>query len=156
MPTKKLTQNQGYIEAGIRRLFGPNFVRVEGNWYLLNKHRMVRICYSKAFERTGFKRYFFGVQKDKYNHYKSQDIHILFICGDFDTTLLIPSSFLDKLLESVPVAADGSWKFDIHQREGRFDILVTGKPYQDISLYICNGIDKTIFEPTSDSTLLNE
>lgn len=156
MTTKKLTQNQVYIEAGIRRLFGPNFIRVEGNWYLLNKERMLRICYSKAFDRSGFKRYFFGVQQDKYNHYKSQDIHILFICGDFDSALLIPSSFLDELLKNVPVAADGSWKLDIHQREGRFDILVTGKSYQDISSYICNPIDKTIFEATSDSTLLDE
>jgi 5-methylcytosine-specific restriction endonuclease McrA len=144
------------INTGIKLLFDGNLQKIEGKWYQINNKRIIRVCYSKAFVRPNYKRYFFGVQQEKYNQYRSRDLHILFVCGTFDQALLLPGTFLDRLLEKVPVANDNNWKFDIHQRGNHFEILVTGKERQDISKYLLGSTTTEIFQPTSNPPLLVE
>ncbi len=116
----------------LRNLFGSNVQKVEGKWYLIDE-RVIRICYSKAHSRIGNERYFFGLQKDKYEDYKSKNVHVLFVCGNFTKTILVSNAILDNLLKGVDVANDGSWKFDIHQRNNQFELIVTGKQPLNVS-----------------------
>ncbi len=59
----------------------------------------------------------------------------MYICGAFTQSFLIPSAVLDNLLKGVSVANDNNWKFDIHQRNNKFELIVTGKSHIDISSY---------------------
>ncbi len=126
--------NRQHLEEILKNNFGKEVKKIEGNWFLINEN-VVRVCYSKDLGHSDYKRYFFGVQKDKYQKYHANGVQILYICGAFTQSFLIPSAVLDNLLKGVSVANDNNWKFDIHQMNNKFELIVTGKSHIDISSY---------------------
>lgn len=104
------------------------------------------INYSKFHEQG--ENYFFGIRKVKFdellsqkNHLKKTFILLLLLCNtktekDKDV-IVLPTTYLSKLLENVETVNRGNWKIHIYpiKNDARFEIQVTGKR-EEVSDYL--------------------
>ena len=108
--------------------------------FQLNSRAVIYLRYSK--DHNG--KYYFGITETDFKKYASNNLFVLFICGDENNVIVIPSVDLEKLIADSRVAS-GQWKLNIFVDNNRFYLRVSGKGKFDITDYL-NYYDFTPME----------
>lgn len=129
------------IQSKIFVLMGSigNITRLDRSSYQLDEDKVIMFKYSRPYTSGDGLVYWFGVPKEKFESYieshTAQKFFVLFVCGSEQQVLVIPSTYLSRVLADVATAMDNCWKLHIFKRKNRFEISVTGKPNENITEY---------------------
>lgn len=115
---------------------GMRCARLRGSLYRLQNGKLVWIKYSGVRRSGRSLRYWFGIPEEEFLSHPAAKLFVLFICGSEKRVLVIPATLLAEMLRDVDTAVDGAWKMDVYEKQGSFEILVTGKPRRDLTAYL--------------------
>jgi len=126
-----------YYEKVIERL--KQEFNIEKFWgqtvFKISRRGFLYFRYSKRHEGD---KYFFGVETDVINQIKNSLYSILFICGDENSVVVIPSDIFERIIEGIKTSGN-QWKINIFfTKDERVELKVSGKERIDVTKYLNN------------------
>jgi hypothetical protein len=138
--------------------------------YKISKDGFVYLRYSSG-DKSGKRKYFFGLDKDAIGLMKNYEFSVIFVCGSGENSFIINKDYMLSIIDSVPVRGN-QWKVNIHKKNNVWELKVTGKEGLDVTdfknrfdlifsrvFYIEREITKEEFlkeKPKSEAIMLSE
>lgn len=117
-------QNSRDYQLKILNKIDHNYVKKSQSIYQLSNDKLVMPRYSKFILRN--KHFFFGIPKNQFDKFKSNELFVLFICEDEKIVFILPANELFWLSNSL-TANDHSWKLIIKENTDGFYLYKYGK-----------------------------
>lgn len=102
--------------------------------FKINRAGFLYLRYSKRFSGD---KYFFGVETNVINQIKENLYTIIFVCGDEDNIIVIPSDLFKEIIKDVQPAGN-QWKINIFFTGEKIELKITGKERIDVTKYFNN------------------
>ncbi len=108
--------------------------------FSVNSRAIAYIRFSKRHKNE----YYFGVGEKEFSAIKDKNSFILFICGDVENIVVLPSAVFDELFRDISPTS-GQWKLNIFEEGSLLLLQATGKGKFDVTDFK-NNFDFTPLE----------